>query len=53
MDDEFTVHQVLEKIVENKGTSMYVGSSQQLGYFLLTLPQVERIAEAKYRKVIR
>ena len=52
MDDEFTVHQVLEKIVESKGTSMYVGSSQQLGYFLSTLPQVERIAEAKYRKVI-
>lgn len=52
LDGIFTVHQVLEKIVEMKGTSMYIGGINSISYELGRLPKVERIDEGKYRKVI-
>ena len=52
LDGIFTVHQVLEKIVEMKGTSMYIGGISSISYELGRLPKVERIDEGKYRKVI-
>tara|TARA_R100000406_G_C3037314_1_gene104957 strand:- start:279 stop:485 length:207 start_codon:yes stop_codon:yes gene_type:complete len=52
LDNEFTVHQVLEKIVEMKGTSMYIGGISSISYELGRLPKVERVDEGKYRKVI-
>ena len=52
LDGIFTVHQVLEKVVEMKGTSMYIGSVNSISHELTRMPNVERIDEAKYRKVI-
>lgn len=52
LDGIFTVHQVLEKVVEMKGTSMYIGSVNSISHELNRIPNVERIDEAKYRKVI-
>ena len=52
LDGIFTVHQVLEKIVEMNGTSMYIGGISSISYELGRLPKVERIDEGKYRKVI-
>ena len=52
LDGIFTVHQVLEKIVEMKGTSMYIGGISSISYELGRLPKVERVDEGKYRKVI-
>ena len=52
LDGIFTVHQVLEKVVEMKGTSMYIGGISSISYELGRLPKVERVDEGKYRKVI-
>ena len=52
LDGIFTVHQVLEKVVEMKGTSMYIGSINSISHELNRMPNVERVDEAKYRKVI-
>lgn len=52
LDGIFTVHQVLEKVVEMKGTSMYIGSINSISHELNRISNVERIDEAKYRKVI-
>ena len=52
LDGIFTVHQVLEKIVEMKGTSMYIGGISSIAYELTRLPNVKRVGEGKYRKVI-
>ena len=52
LDGIFTVHQVLEKVVEMKGTSMYIGSVNSISHELNRISNVERIDEAKYRKVI-
>ena len=45
--------QVLEKIVEMKGTSMYIGGISSISYELGRLPKVERVDEGKYRKVVK
>jgi hypothetical protein len=51
MDEVFTAHQVIAKVVEKKGTSMYVGNAQQVGYLLNKLDEIERIGDAEYRRL--
>ncbi len=52
MDEIFTVHQIVSNIVEKKGTSMYVGNSQEVGSLLSSLPKlVERLGDGKYRRL--
>ena len=51
LDGIFTVHQVLEKIVEMKGTSMYIGGISSISYELGRLPKVERVGEGEYRRL--
>tara|TARA_R110002012_G_scaffold81760_1_gene206812 strand:+ start:1365 stop:1574 length:210 start_codon:yes stop_codon:yes gene_type:complete len=52
MDETFTVHQIVSNIVEKKGTSMYVGNSQEVGSLLSSLPKlVERLGDGKYRRL--
>ena len=52
MDKTFTVHQIVSNIVEKKGTSMYVGNSQEVGSLLSSLPKlVERLGDGEYRRL--
>jgi len=51
MDEVFTAHQVIAKVVEKKGTSMYVGNAQQVGYLLNKLDEIERVGDAEYRRL--
>ena len=51
MDEVFTAHEVIAKVVEKKGTSMYVGNAQQVGYLLNKLDEIERIGDAEYRRL--
>ena len=51
MDEVFTGHEIIARIVEKKGTSMYVGNTQQVGYLLGKLDNVERIGEGEYRRL--
>ena len=51
MDKVFTAHEVIAKVVEKKGTSMYVGNAQQVGYLLNKLDEIERVGDAEYRRL--
>ena len=52
MEEVFTVHGIISAIVEKKGTSMYVGNSQEVGSLLSTLPElVESLGEGEYRRL--
>lgn len=51
MDKAFTAHEVIAKVVEKKGTSMYVGNAQQVGYLLNKLDEIERVGDAEYRRL--
>tara|TARA_R100001509_G_scaffold61106_1_gene33770 strand:+ start:760 stop:969 length:210 start_codon:yes stop_codon:yes gene_type:complete len=52
MEETFTVNEIVSAIVEKKGTSMYIGNSQEVGSLLSTMPKlVERIGEGEYRRL--
>jgi len=52
MDEVFTVNQIVSAIVEKKGTSMYVGNSQEVGSLLSTMPKiVKKLGDGKYRRL--
>ena len=51
MDEVFTGHEIIARIVEKKGTSMDVGNAQQVGYLLNKLDSVERIGDGEYRRL--
>ena len=49
MPNEFTVSHVLDNIVEKRGTSMYIGNTQGIGYYLCKREDlVTRIGDGVY-----
>tara|TARA_R100000084_G_scaffold105034_1_gene62134 strand:- start:160 stop:399 length:240 start_codon:yes stop_codon:yes gene_type:complete len=51
MPDEFTVSHVLDNIVEKRGTSMYIGNTQGIGFVLCKREDlVTRIGDGVYRR---
>ena len=49
MPNEFTVTHVLDNIVEKRGTSMYIGNTQGIGYYLCKREDlVTRIGDGVY-----
>jgi|TARA_Y100000004_G_scaffold58125_1_gene64713 hypothetical protein len=51
MNDVFTVHEVLSNVVSRKGTSMYIGNAQEIGFLLSKMKTLERLSDGKYMKV--
>jgi len=51
MNNVFTVHEVLSNVVSRKGTSMYIGNAQEIGFLLSKMKNLERLSDGKYMKV--
>lgn len=49
-DDTFTANMVLEKVVEQNGTSPYIGTVSAIGWYVSRLDNVIKIKEGKYRR---
>ena len=51
LEGEFTVADVLDNIIEKRGTSMYVGNTQGIGFILCKREDlVTRIGDGVYRR---
>tara|TARA_R100001463_G_C3446575_1_gene213164 strand:+ start:287 stop:496 length:210 start_codon:yes stop_codon:yes gene_type:complete len=52
MHETFTVNEIVAAIIERKGTSMYIGNSQEVGSLLSSMPKlVERLGDGEYRRL--
>ncbi len=51
MENEFTVGNVVSKIIELKGTSRYIGNTQSVGMVLSKKKDLEGLGDGRYRKV--
>jgi hypothetical protein len=51
--DEFTSKMVLEKIVDKRGTSPYIGDAAAIGWYLSRLEGITKVKEGLYKVAIQ
>jgi hypothetical protein len=47
--DEFTSKMIIDKIVDERGTSMYIGSVTSVGWYLGRLKGIIKVKEGVYK----
>jgi len=50
--DEFTSKMIIDKIMDERGTSMYIGSVSSVGWYLGRLEGVVKVKEGIYKVAI-